>query len=293
MSRRGALVLGMHRSGTSAVTRMLSAMGLKASRPEDAVRGPWNPAGHFESRSLMTLDDRLLRDMGCTWWHPPGAGERYAEQEAAITVSVREARKVFRGAYPRRGWVWKDPRACLLLPFWRQVLGDDVVAVVVLRNPLDVARSLERRNRTTTGFGLALWERYNRLLLAHARGMPALVTRFDDLVDDPASWAEGAAEALGSLGLRLAASKAGRGAGDGVDAESRHSVHGRDELARLVPRALALYDALDAQVGVWPSWEPSVPDPEDPEVDRELGALGPETPPDWQPPPWVSERSTG
>ncbi len=56
---RGVLVLGMHRSGTSAATRLLNELGPALCAPGDMVRGPWNPSGHCESRSLMHLNDAL------------------------------------------------------------------------------------------------------------------------------------------------------------------------------------------------------------------------------------------
>ncbi len=280
MKAKGVLVLGMHRSGTSAVTRAVSQLGLTPSRPNDSVRGPWNPTGHFESQTLMTLDNHLLGQMGCSWWHPPPAGDAYGGAAARIQFSPRQARAVFRRAYPRRGWVWKDPRACLLLPFWRAALGDAVAAVVVLRNPLDVARSLQRRNEMGTSVAVALWERYNRLAVAHARGLPVLVTRFDDLLSDPPGWSRSAAGFLSGLGLRLAHGEVAVG----VDAELRHSTHSRDDVARQCPGALALHDTLSGLVGPWPAFDPPELGREPPEVERELAMLDAATPPAWRPP---------
>ena len=64
----------MHRSGTSATTRLINMLGPALSAPDDLVRGAWNPSGHWESRSLIHLDDNLLRQMGRTWWYPPPGG---------------------------------------------------------------------------------------------------------------------------------------------------------------------------------------------------------------------------
>ena len=181
----GVLVLGMHRSGTSAATRLINMLGPATCRSEDMLRGAWNPTGHYESRTLVRFDNELLGQMGRTWWYPPPLGERYFELAAGITTSAAKARRVFRRVHPEPPWVWKDPRACLLVPFWRSALGDGVVAVVVVRNPLEVADSLKRRHDVPLRFGVALWERYNRLLLEHARGMTVLVSRYEDLVSDP------------------------------------------------------------------------------------------------------------
>ena len=66
--------MGMHRSGTSAATRLVNMLGPATCAPGDMVRGPWNPSGHFESRTLMHLNNALLTQMGRSWWYPPPAG---------------------------------------------------------------------------------------------------------------------------------------------------------------------------------------------------------------------------
>jgi hypothetical protein len=278
----GVAVLGMHRAGTSAVTRVLGRMGLAVSRPEDSVRGPWNPAGHFESRRLMHLDDELLSQMGCAWWHPPPADLAYPAFAARIRTSGRQARRTFRRAYPHRDWAWKDPRACVLLPFWRRALSDRVAAVIVLRNPLDVAESLQRRNDTSTQFGVALWARYMRLVAGHASGMPVLVTRFEDLLADPAGWTQSTARFLGALGLRVEADP--RNVAASVDPGLRHSRNRPDELRLRTPWATSLYDRLLGMRGPWMSFSAPQLGPEPADVQAALDALSADTPPSWRPP---------
>lgn len=289
MKVRGVLVLGMHRSGTSAVAGVLTRLGLTASRPGDTVRGPWNPKGHYESQSLMALDDRLLREMGRTWWYPPPGGSSYAEVAAGIRTSPRQARHVFHRAYPKRPWVWKDPRACLLLPFWRRAFSDRVAAIVVVRNPLDVADSLARRNLTSTSFGVALWERYNRLLLEHAAGLPTLVTRFDDLIADPVGWSQRAAEFLSRTGIAVEHHHGAEGLGDAVDPELRHSASPSVSPEGSYGDALDLYRRLESVVGAWMEFAPPALPAEGPQVERELAAFGPDRAPQWRPPPAAAD----
>ncbi len=290
MRPRGVMVLGMHRSGTSAVTGVLAGLGFTSSRPDDSVRGPWNPRGHHESWTLMAVDEQLLDEMGCTWWYPPPAGPQYHDALAKVRMSSREARRAFRHAYPARRWAWKDPRACLLLPFWRTVLRDRAVAVVVLRNPLDVAASLDRRNGIGIPLGVALWQRYNRLLLEHAAGMPAIVTRFDDLVDDAHGWQQTVARQLSDLGLATPAPR--EPDLEAVGAELRHSVHGRPDVAAQFPDALALYDALESLVGCSEHFAPPVLGPEAPGVQTELDTLGPDRRPELRQPPWSNQANS-
>jgi hypothetical protein len=282
----GVVVLGMHRSGTSAATRLVNLLGPATCDVDDMVRGPWNPKGHFESRSLMHLNNRILAEMGRRWWYPPPDGEEYFSVTAAVTIKPAEARKEFRRVHRSVPWVWKDPRTCVLLPFWRQVLGDNVAAMIVFRNPMDVAISLERRHDLPLSFGVALWERYNRLLLAHAGAMPTLTTRYDDIVTDPVEWVRGLHSFLSGLGMEVGPVPADD-LKDHVDPGLRHSSHTSSDVD-LTDGARAVYDALEASVGTSGHFVPPVLAPEDPSVTEELDRVGPRNKPLWRPPPWQS-----
>src|ERR1019366_10437280 len=113
----------IHRSGTPAPTRLVNVVGPATCAPGEMVRGRWNPSGHFESRSLMHLNNALLTQMGRTWWYPPPVAEHYDPVAARITTTRAQARRAFRRVHRAVPWVWKDPRTSVLLPFWRRVLG--------------------------------------------------------------------------------------------------------------------------------------------------------------------------
>jgi hypothetical protein len=294
------LVLGMHRSGTSAVAGSLHLLGLATCEPEDLMTGmPWNPAGHWESRSLSRLDDELLTEMDRSWWYPPPTGEAYAEVTGRVTTAPETAARCFRRAHPSAPWVWKDPRLSVLLPFWRRVLGEPLAAVVVHREPLDVARSLELRNGFPVSFGLALWARYNRLLLEHSRGLAVLVVRYDDVVEDPGRWVHDAASFLGACGIETQVGGA-RAASDFVEPIHRHLREGgpgggpgrtRGDGDEVGERDLRLETehlvaTLRAVDGFHPSFVPPALDGEAPEVEAELASRWPDRPPVWNDPPW-------
>jgi hypothetical protein len=294
-SAQGVLVLGMHRSGTSAATRLVNVLGPATCSPGDMVRGPWNPSGHFESRSLMHLNNALLAQMGRTWWYPPPAGDDYGVVAARITTTPRQARRAFRRVHPTVPWVWKDPRTSVLVPFWRAALGPRLAAVVVVRNPLEVAVSVQSRHGVPVSFGMALWERYNRLVLTHCSGMPVLVTRYADLVADAAAWSEGARAFLARQGMRLSPvpDAADTTARDFVDPGLRHSAHTRADLVGALAGTVELYDALDAVVGPHDSFvAPDLP-PEPAVVAGELDAVGPDTELAWHPPSWAPQDDPG
>jgi hypothetical protein len=179
------LVVGMHRSGTSALTGALGQLGFALPAPGDLVTGrPDNPV-HYESRALNLFDDAVLRAAGGTWSAPPPLEGGWEHLPAVRAVAAR-APEACRRAFPGDGaLVWKDPRLCLLLSWWRGALPPPVTAVFLWRAPLAVARSLGTRQGFTISHGLALWERYNRAALAQLAGGPAFVVDYEALVRTP------------------------------------------------------------------------------------------------------------
>ncbi len=102
------------------------------------------------------------------------------------------AAATFRQAFgdPNVAVCWKDPRTTLLLPFWRQVIGRPIACVFCVRHPLEVARSLERRDGLELPVGLALWERYQHRAVAGLTGLPVFVTSYADACRRPEAWRE-------------------------------------------------------------------------------------------------------
>jgi hypothetical protein len=142
---------------------------------------------------------------------------------------------VLADAYPDTGpAAFKDPRVCLLLPHWRTVLPGPVAALLVWREPGEVARSLQQRDNLPVASGLALWERYNRAALANMAGMDTYVVHFDDVVADPsgslAAWADWL-RSIPAFAPLAAAWDTGRAA-DVIAPELRHQTASRAEQGR-------------------------------------------------------------
>jgi len=188
------VVMGMHRSGTSALTGALGGLGLALPQPGDHwAPEPSNPE-HYESLSMVEFDERLFEFLGGSWDGPPDLPTGW-EARADVRAFDDEARRVARHAYPDDGpLVWKDPRACVLLPYWRRLLPEPMAAVLMWRTPTEVARSLHQRDGFSPALGTALWERYNRAALDTLEGTQVYVTSYDELLGDPV----GLCRALGS-----------------------------------------------------------------------------------------------
>jgi hypothetical protein len=188
-TRDGVVVLGMHRSGTSLATRLVSLVGPSVCRGDDLLAAhAGNARGHWESCSMVRLNDALLGRLGATWWCPPPSAPSGAAGPLAGFAEIAESTLL--RSHPRPPWVWKDPRTCLLLPFWTAVLGWRAAYILVVRHPLEVCASLVSRSAFSPELALALWERYVRNALQGAAGSPLLLSTYDQILADPIGWCE-------------------------------------------------------------------------------------------------------
>ena len=187
MSQRIAVVvLGMHRSGTSALTGTLIRLGLGAPHTLLAPTRT-NERGYYESRPLMLFNDRMLRAAGSHWadWGPiDPAWFGSDEARAACHELVGLIEKEFGGAAL---FAVKDPRMCRLMPLWRAALaelGVDIRVIQTLRDPAEVAASLARRNRFGPAYSSLLWMRYVLDAEAGSRGLRRSRLSYDALLSD-------------------------------------------------------------------------------------------------------------
>jgi hypothetical protein len=284
---KGALVLGMHRSGTSAATGLINLLGLSTCVSDDLLIGArTNAKGHWESKSLFKFNDRLLAEMGRTWWYPPSMEELDHWEADQNRTTYEEGRSAFDRVHPDEPWVWKDPRTCLTLSFWRHALSQRAAGIIVFRNPLDVAHSLNRRDYMSIEFGVALWARYNRMLVEQAGGMPVLMTPYDDIVRDPEQWCEDLRGFLSGVGVDMAENVTRKALRQFVDPKLQHSSHSRAELGSAGDNGegALLYDAFRDLSGAHTNFVVPVLDPESGWVNDQLAAIGPEWHSTWKVP---------
>jgi hypothetical protein len=197
---RPVIVLGMHRSGTSVVARIINLLGLPLCRDGDLITGTDNPTGYWESGSLVKFNDRLLKMFGGSWAFPPAMSINW-ESVPSVAALRGAGVRIFRNAYPNEEWVWKDPRACLTLPFWRTVWQDAPVVVFVSREPLEIYLSLRKRDGLGKAHCIALWERYARSALLGAHGLPMVTISYDQLLKDSLGAVENLRDDLVEFGV--------------------------------------------------------------------------------------------
>ncbi|GGD09555.1 sulfotransferase family 2 domain-containing protein [Aquisalinus flavus] len=162
-------VIGMHRSGTSAVSGSLQFCGY--SHGHDLLEAaPDNVKGFWEQARFVNLNNMMLHTLGARWdslpqWVTPNRRERADVQEWVKTtysaLGERMWDKTFDGV--DGPYVIKDPRISLFLPFWLDIAekkGLQPRCVFVYRSLIEVARSLYKRNRMPFGQATSLWVRY-------------------------------------------------------------------------------------------------------------------------------------
>ena len=159
LQRLAILVLGMHRSGTSAISGVLNFLG--ASIPGDLLPpSEDNKKGFFENRRIVEFHERLLKEFGSRWDDPLPLSTS-SLQSLASRGAARELSALLQEEFADQALVLiKDPRMCRLLPVWLQALAygeRDAVAILPVRHPLEVAASLRLRDAIPRAHGLVLW----------------------------------------------------------------------------------------------------------------------------------------
>ena len=156
--------------------------------------------------------------------------------------------------------VLKDPRLCITLPLWRQVFDQAPVAVLVLRDPLEVARSLEHRNEFPISYSLALWRRYVQQSLTAVDGLPVFVAEYRRLLDDPRTELTELSTFLGTNGISPAVDAHIDDAVEAFAPELRHHRADPDVESGTVPILVseqrAFLDVLRAGRGGNQIWSP-------------------------------------
>lgn len=199
-ARRAVVVLSMHRSGTSALTRMLGLLGCDLPATLIPGRAGDNETGFWESQPVVDLNEAICASAGSFWndwlplddsWLGSPLRQAFAERAQAVLQDELGASRLF---------VLKDPRLCRLLPVWQDALagfGASPAYVVALRNPFEVAASLQRRNGIGEGGALLAWLRHMLDAERHSRGAPRVFVDYDDLLSDWRGQADRIAQALG------------------------------------------------------------------------------------------------
>ncbi len=186
---RAIVVLGMHRSGTSVVTKGLQACGVFIGH-NFIESQPDNPTGFWEDREIVRINEALFALKGISYRDLALFEPTAFEDRACCEL------KAIAGAYIKSTfltqplWGFKDPRTVRLLPFWQSVLAECGVEpsyLIALRNPESAASSLVKREEIDHETAHCLWINYMIPFLSRVHGSPVAVLDYDRLLAEPKS----------------------------------------------------------------------------------------------------------
>ena len=184
--RRALMVLGMHRSGTSALARVLSLRGAELpTHVMAANRG--NESGYWEPAPIVEFNDELLDFFGVDWDDPFAPFQVAGGDAAPKKLQTRAAKLLEQEFNGAELFVLKDPRIALLHAFWFQRLAQAKVKacpVVVMRPFAEVAHSLLRRDHANPEASVLLYVAYGLAIAEAVDGQKATFVTYDQLVND-------------------------------------------------------------------------------------------------------------
>ncbi|MEX0330241.1 MAG: sulfotransferase [Puniceicoccaceae bacterium] len=140
------LILGMHRSGTSFLANLMQSLGVFIG--DDLVGSQkGNPRGHFEARPMLEFHQRLIAAR-CGDARKAFDEDMLVQESLSQELTAEEKAEAMDliGAMRREGpWGWKEPRTCLFLHTWLELLPQSRL-LMVYRHPLEVQQSMLRRS---------------------------------------------------------------------------------------------------------------------------------------------------
>ncbi len=187
IARRCILILGVHRSGSSALSGVLDRMGIDLGK---AIAPPSydNPKGFYENTRVQALNNKLLAELKITWdytglingdWWKHLSISKYRSEAIEIIEEEFKGQSLF---------AIKDPRICYLFPFWENIfdsLNITIQCIVMLRHPEEVAASLEKRNQFSYTKSHLLYLSHLFCIEKYRQGYNTSFVKYDELLDNP------------------------------------------------------------------------------------------------------------
>jgi hypothetical protein len=183
---KAIIVLGMHRSGTSAISGVFSHLGVLMGKKLFKAQKGVNEKGFFENSLVVQLNERLFEKLESSWDDPLGAQKDIMKCDIAIELAMAKqllVREYDKAIY----WGIKDPRTSVLMQFWLKVFSDLKVKphyLIMVRHPMDVFRSLEKRDQFSIEKSLILWVHYTLGSFENYHKDSHSIMLYDNLMND-------------------------------------------------------------------------------------------------------------
>ena len=180
------LILGMHRSGTSALTGVLNLMGVSLGK-RLLPSAPDNPKGFYENKDVTHFNEFVLLPALNSSWDDvrPLSYDTFESLKEFKPQALEIIRDNFSDVSI---CAIKDPRLCILFPFWESVLkeaGFKIKVILPVRHPMEVALSLKKRNGFPIEKGILLWTKHVLFSEFFSREYKRVFVKYEDLVENP------------------------------------------------------------------------------------------------------------
>jgi GT2 family glycosyltransferase/glycosyltransferase involved in cell wall biosynthesis len=179
------VVLGMHRSGTSAISRGLQVMGVELGDRLMPPNMEVNAKGFWEDVDINSLNIEMFKALGSDWHHLVPIKEQDVELLHNKGFFIRAVELIRHKTGGTSIFGFKDPRLAKLLPFWKEVFAHcnfDVRYILAVRHPLSVVKSLEKRDGLDAVKSYVLWLEHVLASLEGTTGSKRVVVDFDLLM---------------------------------------------------------------------------------------------------------------
>ena len=250
------LILGMHRSGTSAIAKGVESLGLSLG---EYLLGaaPDNPKGYWEDAEGVALNQKIFDRCDLRW------NEARILDTDDLLARTQDLRRAARDLLASRiscwhRWAFKDPRTLRTLPIWLEAAAElqlDTRALLVLRHPQEVCASLAVRNQMNPLRAQLMWAAHWLPFLPRLRGRPLAVIDYEQVITAPVPALE---KVAGRLGYSVDAQQLRRYGESFLDVTLRH--HRASGDTPLLPLVTDAYDLLRAcgelsEAEFWSAWE--------------------------------------
>ncbi len=186
--RRVLVIVGMHRSGTSASTGALRCLGVNLGEKLYQGHQGINDKGYFEHAGIADTNDEVLATLGSSWDDPLLRPHEWWKRDD-LALYVHKVKKLIRQDFAHSPlWAVKDPRVCRLLPWWLKIFASLEITphfIFVVRSPAAVHRSLEKRDGFPREKSFLLWALHYLEAERHSRGHARTFLDFDRFLEEP------------------------------------------------------------------------------------------------------------
>lgn len=182
------IILGMHRSGTSLLSGLLSQVGVAMGKRLYAPQTGVNEKGFWEHEDIVDTHDELLLTLNSQWDDVLPLPDKWWESRTVQPFVGRLSAYIKRDFSNAPVWALKDPRMCRMLPLWFPILARErasPIFVCMNRNPFEVVGSLQKRDGFSREKALVLWLSHTLSAERYSRGYPRVFTDFDQVVKKP------------------------------------------------------------------------------------------------------------